>query len=416
MTRRASGSKAKSKFLKMSDAKLGLYIHSPFCVHKCSYCDFNSWAETRREPQLAWLTALEKQIQYWSAQLADRVTIDTIFWGGGTPSLMDNDLIIRTGELLRKHFFWDPAVEFTVEVNPETVTEAKLAAIQGAGAGRISMGIQSFQDNYLDKLERHARAKDNHRALENVAQFWPLRWSMDLMFGLPDQTLVDWEGELAQALAYRPDHISAYQLTLTTSRAKNWRQPDEESLLAFFDRAEVLLGRAGLDRYEVSNFARSGQESRHNLRYWEMRPFLGMGPGAAGLLPGSLAKTGEAVTRFGYHQKQPDNFDLWVKGAGDQACEQQNLASRSAQDHAQEMLMMGLRLKKGVARERLGPASLKALSRQQDIGFIEEKGGFYRCRPEGYRILDTLLSEVFKIMDEEWVKDLDSVQSDPRFR
>lgn len=393
--------------------RIGIYLHSPFCVHKCSYCDFNSWAETRREPQDLWFGALQKQVAYWSTRSAGRVVVDTVFWGGGTPSLLANELIVRTGELLTDSFDFAPDCEFTIEANPETITEDKIAALAQSGANRLSVGIQSFKNSSLDRLERHARSEDNHRALQLLSKYWQGRWSLDMIFGLPDQSIEEWREDLDTALSYSPSHISAYQLTLSTARAKTWKQANDEVLLAFFNETQERLAAAGLDRYEVSNFAKKGQESRHNLGYWELKPFIGFGPGAAGLLSGAILGV---ENRFGVHQKQFDAFEKWQANAGAADYETRILEPRSARDHSEELLMMGLRLKKGIEAARLGPASRKALGRLQAQGFIEENNGRVFCTEAGYRILDSLLIQLFKIIDEDWVQELDSAQSDPSFR
>lgn len=382
-------------------------------MHKCSYCDFNSWAETRRAPQDLWFEALQKQLAYWSQQTAGRVVIDTVFWGGGTPSLLANDLIVRTGELLTASFDFAADYEFTIEANPETLTEDKIAALAESGANRLSVGIQSFKNSSLDRLERHARSEDNHRALQLLSKYWRGRWSMDLIFGLPDQSIEEWREDLETALAYAPSHISAYQLTLSTARAKTWKQANDEVLLAFFNETQNRFEAAGLERYEVSNFARVGEESRHNLAYWELKPFLGFGPGAAGLLSGAVLGSDN---RFGAHQKQLDSFEKWQANAGAAEYEKRVLEPRTARDHAEELLMMALRLKKGLEVSRLGPAMRRALARLQAQGFIEENEGRVFCSPAGYRILDSLLIQLFKIIDEDWVQELDSAQSDPSFR
>lgn len=396
----------------------GLYIHAPFCVHKCGYCDFNSWAETRRGPQETWLAALEKQINFWAAKLGENgVGIDTVFYGGGTPSLLENDLLVKSGELIRKAFDIDPGVEWTIEANPETLDAAKLAALRDAGATRLSIGIQSFEDRFLERLERRARSVDNLRALELVAREWKGSWSADFMFGLPGQSIEDWDRDLAQILSFDPKHVSAYQLTLTTARSKNWAQPPEADLLAFFNHTEQRLGAAGLGKYETSNFAAPGFESRHNLRYWRLQTFLGLGPGAAGLLPGSWVDP--AAARWGFHQKQPDAFETWIAHAGVPEREFKVLTPRTAPEHFEEMLMMGLRLREGLAATRLGPLNqflTQAQTEPQVSGFIELANDYWRPTDAGARILDTLLHELFRRIEEAPTAWLDSPHFDPTFR
>jgi putative oxygen-independent coproporphyrinogen III oxidase len=397
-----------------------LYIHVPFCAHKCGYCDFNSWAETRRAPQEAWLEALKRQVGFWGPR-ADRakVRFETVFWGGGTPSLLENDLLVEASKLLSTSFAWSPEAEWTVECNPETLDEAKMDALEAAGFNRLSMGIQSFQDRFLERLERKARRPRNVQALELVGRRWKGRWSLDLMFGLPDQTAAEWQDDLEQALSFGPRHISAYQLTLTTERSKSWQQPQEERLLEMFDWAEERLAAAGLPKYETSNFAEAGHESRHNLKYWRLEPFLGLGPGAAGLLPASLAT--ELLGReapYGASQKQPDRFENWAQGAGREEAEAKTLTQRRPDEHLLELLMMGLRLQEGLKKERIGwPVQIQKqlFERQQVSGFIKENDDAWLCTPAGARILDSVLQEIAVKTEKISGPNLDSVLLDPKF-
>ncbi len=397
-------------------------MHVPFCAHKCGYCDFNSWAEQSLEPQERWLSALEKQVSLWSHLWGSRASIETIFWGGGTPSLLHDSILERAIPLIRKNFVLSDTTEWTLECNPETLTPQKLDLLSSLGVNRLSLGIQSFEDIYLDRLERRARRHDNLRALELVASRWKGRWSLDLMFGLPEQSPERWEKELSQALEFAPAHVSAYQLTLTTARSRNWKQPDAELLLEMFDIAEQRLAEAGLKKYEVSNFARESEESRHNLKYWRLEPFLGLGPGASGLLSGSHLGGGSVEPgwgRFGAHQKQPDAFEKWVDGAGRQDFEMRSwLSPRSGREHLEEMLMMGLRLREGLKRERWGSqrAEIERLfSKEQTIGNIEITENWVRATPAGERLLDSVLQRLFTEIDKIPPSILDSEGFDPKF-
>jgi putative oxygen-independent coproporphyrinogen III oxidase len=397
----------------------GLYVHVPFCVHKCGYCDFNSWAEESREPQERWLRALERQVRFWAEAHRGLPAFDTVFWGGGTPSLLEPDIVERAVGLLREQFRIAENVEWTLECNPETLTPERLAHLASLGVNRISIGIQSFEDIYLDRLERRARRADNLRVLDLVASQWPGRWSLDLMFGLPEQSVARWQAELEQALEFNPSHISAYQLTLTTARSKNWKQPDSDLLLEMFDIAESRLGDAGLCKYEVSNFARPGEESRHNFKYWRLEPFLGLGPGASGLLASEQVGSSPKTGRFGAHQKQPDNFEKWENAAGHSLAELgSHLTPRSGREHLEEMLMMGLRLREGLSFERLeglAEAGLRLFDKEQASGNIELIEGGVRTSPAGERVLDSVLQRLFTEIDEIPVQWLDSERFDPKF-
>ena len=399
----------------------GLYVHVPFCVHKCGYCDFNSWAEESREPQERWLRALEKQVKFWAKrpETAPAPGFDTVFWGGGTPSLLQPDILERAHALLREQFLVASGAEWTLECNPETLDSSRLTHLHDLGVNRISIGIQSFEDIYLDRLERRARRADNLRVLELVAKEWKGRWSLDLMFGLPEQSNARWEAELTQALAFQPSHISAYQLTLTTARSKNWKQPDTDTLLAMFEIAENRLGEAGLAKYEVSNFAKPGEESRHNLKYWRLEPFLGLGPGASGLLSPSQIPDSLKKGRFGAHQKQPDTFEKWENAAGQELAELGTLLSpRSGREHLEEFLMMGLRVREGLDLSRFGDRAQDLaviFEREQVFGNIEVVSSRARATRQGERVLDSVLQRLFTGIEKIPPANLDSASFDPIF-
>ncbi len=407
--------------------RTAIYVHVPFCVHKCGYCDFNSWAEEGEGPQRAWLEAIKRQTNAWSEKLKNH-QIDTIFFGGGTPSLLKDSILGEVLANIRGSFNLSPNYEWTLECNPETLTPEKFAVMAEGGVNRLSLGIQSFDDESLRRLERRARRVDNLRALEMLKKHWQGRWSADLMFGLPNQNLEKSKEDILIALEFGMEHLSAYQLTLATQRSKAWQQPPEESLLAMFDQAEDLLSEHGLARYEVSNFAKADQECRHNLRYWRLQSFVGIGPGAAGLIPpgwgafdvnsieGDLAEGA-----FGFHQRQPENFDKWTAitsreglpaGLG-------RLTSRSVLEHFEELLMMGLRLSEGIWEGRfrnfpLNPADLFSDSIAK--GLIAKNQEYWSVTPRGLRILDTLLLDLFAELKKSELRNLDLSQIDPTFK
>lgn len=356
-------------------------------------------------------------MEFWSARWKSLpVEIETIFFGGGTPSLMENDLLVKTGEAVRRHFLLAPNFEWTFECNPETITPEKIEALRAAGATRLSVGIQSFQDRHLERLERRARRGDNIRALETLKKHWSGPWSLDLMFGLPGQNLAEWNDELAMVRHFSPGHVSAYQLTLTTLRSQNWQQAPEDDLLEMFDRTEEALAEQGLKKYETSNFARKDEACRHNLRYWNLESFLGLGPGGSGLLSQKLFP--DAKARYGVHQKQPDRWDTWQKHAGNADSEMSALTSRTPFQHLEEMLMMGLRLESGISAHRLGDWNqtfFDLVSESQYRDFIEYDNECWKVTPRGARTLDSLLSRLFKDLEKRGLGDLDSREIDPKF-
>lgn len=400
----------------------GLYVHSPFCVHKCGYCDFNSWAENDsgvlRAQMQQWLLGIERQVQWW-ARHAELPVFSTVFFGGGTPSLLDDDILVQAAQILRAHFRFTPDVEWTYECNPETLNRQKLDVLREAGATRVSVGIQSFDDIYLERLERRARRADNLRVLELLAAEWRGPWSLDLMFGLPGQSLEHWLRELDTAMQFSPQHVSAYQLTLTTARSKNWQQASDDDLLFFFNLAEERLAEAGLSKYEVSNFAVPGQECRHNLGYWKLAPFLGLGPGAAGLLLPQMMPQNHAHAPYGVHQRNADRFETWLAGAGTDKGESGWLKTRSAKDHLFELLMMGLRLREGVNVARFGslqPSIDLSFQTFQAQGWLEKAEPFWRMTGRGARLLDSILPIIFNNLEEILGADLDRASFDPTFK
>ncbi len=361
-----------------------------------------------------WLGALERQMAFWSEALSSKVIVDTIFFGGGTPSLLPNPLLIRLGEIIKKSFRTSEDLEFSAECNPETIDEAKIKALKALGANRLSVGIQSFDDEFLKVLERRTSQQANNRALDLLKKAWEGRLSVDLMFGLPNQSLDQWKSDLEQALSWGFTHLSAYQLTLSSARSKLWQQPNEDLLADMTEHMEGYLGESGWEQYEVSNFAKPGFESRHNLKYWELQPFLGLGPGASGLLSGRLLG-GAGFSRFGAHQKQPDNFEKWEFGAGDEDFEFSNLKSRDERMHLEELLMMSLRLKKGLEKARLGPQITEALATFQDNEIIEDNRGHWQMTSSAYPLLDHYLPKIYKKIEEFSGPALDSGQIDPKF-
>jgi len=404
--------------------RVGLYIHVPFCTNKCGYCDFNSWAETRRAPQLQWLEGVKRQISIWLDKwnrLGCEVEFDSIFFGGGTPSLMDADVLSSLGAFLKSHRANSP-LEFTAECNPETLDLEKLDALCEMGVNRLSIGIQSFDDKYLERLERKARRSDNLRALDLVSQKWSGSWSLDLMFALPEQTLDHWQETLDQALFYEPSHLSAYQLTLSTARSLHWKQAGEDELLKFFDLTEEKLFQHSLFRYEVSNFSKPGFESLHNLKYWRIHPFLGVGPGAYGLLSSDLLGDVKDKSLLGYHQKNPSAIEAWLESSKSELAEIQKLEPRSSKDHVFELLMMGFRLNEGVPKSQFGglESFLEDLFQKPIYSnYINTLGASWVLSPEGLRILDGLLPGIFQKIEDFLKKlgpqDLDLAVFEPKF-
>ncbi len=370
----------------------GLYIHWPFCQSKCPYCDFNSHVASFIDQQ-RWKRAYLAEIDR-VGQLTQGRVLQTVFFGGGTPSLMDPDVVQEI--LLRVKATWrmvnDP--EITLEANPGSVERGRFHAFREAGVTRISMGIQALNDDDLRRLGRLHSVTDAHRAFE-VARTTFDRVSFDLIYGRQDQTLGDWSLELDRALAMAVDHLSLYQLTIEPGTAFGDRfargglhgLPSEDLGADLYDLTQDKCTAAGLDAYEVSNHARTGSESRHNLVYWTAGDYAGIGPGAHGRL--TLAGTRWAT-------ECPKNPGAWLKSVEETGTGDATPARLSGDDQAKEYMLMGLRLTDGVSLRRLASMSGKPLSEDavaplRDLGLITVDGDRLRATPSGRLVLNGVL-------------------------
>lgn len=372
-----------------------LYIHWPFCAKKCPYCDFNSHVRAGVDVA-AWQAALIADMRAEAAAVAGAEALTSIFFGGGTPSLMPPALV---GALLAEaEDLWgfDPAIEITLEANPSSVEAANFADLALAGVNRVSLGVQSLDDTELQFLGRLHGAKEALAALE-TAQTRFRRVSFDLIYALPGHTPELWHDRLIRALAFGTGHLSLYQLTIEpgTRFASDVRRGrlvplGDDAAAELFDVTQALTDAAGLPAYETSNHARRGEESRHNLVYWQYQDYAGIGPGAHG------RRGGVATVRH----KKPENFLSAVARQGDGIGEARSLA---VPEQAAEALLMGLRLTEGVdlaalsARFDLPRAGLiedAALARLIALGLMWQDGARIGVAPPGRSLLDALLAEV----------------------
>jgi oxygen-independent coproporphyrinogen-3 oxidase len=265
------------------------YIHVPFCAHKCGYCDFASLAGADHLAD-RYLSALERELEL---SLGRPQEVDTIFVGGGTPTRLDTAQLEQLMTLLRRWFALTPGGEWTVEANPGTLDRDKVEVLAGAEVNRLSLGAQSFQTNLLRVLERNHAVEEVARAVELIRPHFA-RWSLDLIFGVPGSSMADWQADLESALALGPSHLSCYGLVYEkgTSLWKQWQAGqvaavDEETERQMYELVIDRLARAGLAMYEISNYARPGEESRHNLVYWANDAYFGVGLGAARYVRGA---------------------------------------------------------------------------------------------------------------------------------
>ena len=312
------------------------YIHVPFCAHRCGYCDFTLVA--RRDDLIdSYLAALDLQLQ----TLGGPVEVDTLFFGGGTPTHLPTDKLERLLALTRAAFGLSTGAEFSVEANPVGLSRDKLDAMKAAGVTRISLGVQSFQPAELQVLERDHSAADVEAVVASLRERWD-NVSLDLIFAVPGQTLEQWRENLDRAIALGPAHISAYGLTFErgtafwSKRSKGeLPQADQELELQMYEEAMDRLPAAGFAQYEISNYARPGWECRHNQVYWNAEPFYGFGPGAASFLGGVRRLNHRSVTTWLSR----------IRTGNDPIAELEVL---SAEEQAREAVMVGLRLVRGI--------------------------------------------------------------------
>ncbi|WP_420705275.1 radical SAM family heme chaperone HemW [Porphyrobacter sp. AAP82] len=369
-------------------------MHWPFCAKKCPYCDFNSHVRGGVDVA-AWQAALIADMRA-EAAVAGGESLASIFFGGGTPSLMPPPLVAALIAEAETLWGFAPGIEITLEANPSSVEAANFAALAAAGINRASLGVQSLDDAELRFLGRVHGADEALRALE-TAQAHFTRVSFDMIYALPGHTPELWEARLVRALAQGTGHMSLYQLTIEpgTRFASDVRRGrlmplDDDAAAALFDITQALTGAAGLPAYETSNHARAGEESRHNLTYWRYQDYAGIGPGAHG-------RRGAVAT---VRHKKPENFLAAVARQGDGIAEARALC---AADQAAEALLMGLRLGEGVdlaglsARfglPRDGMIDERALERLLGLGMMWAADTRIGVSPEGRGVLDALLAEV----------------------
>ena len=374
---------------------LALYIHWPFCLAKCPYCDFNSHVRARI-PQARFGAALRTELAWEAARLGRR-PLGSIFFGGGTPSLMEPHLVADLVADATALFDPLPDLEITLEANPTSVEAGRLAAFAQAGVNRASLGVQSLDPDALALLGRQHSAAQAAAALETARRIFP-RLSFDLIYARPGQSLPAWQAELDRALSLCADHLSLYQLTIEPGtvfegmhRRGELALPDDEAAAALYLATAERAARHGLAPYEVSNYARPGAESRHNLAYWRYGDYAGIGPGAHGRV--SLGDQLLATRRHRAPEPWADRVER--QGHGSTAEEAVEPA-----DRAREMLLMGLRLAEGIDAARFAartgvalPDALDAdtLRRALQEDYVTFDGARLAATAEGRLRLDALL-------------------------
>lgn len=371
---------------------LSLYVHIPWCVRKCPYCDFNSHAAPEVVPQARYIDALLEDLQNDVAAAQGR-TLTSIFFGGGTPSLFAPDQIGRLLEGVRQQIPFDPDIEITLEANPGTIEHGRFSGYREAGVNRVSLGAQTFNEEQLKLLGRIHGAGDIARAVDELRQAGLDNFNLDLMYGLPAQNVSQALQDLETALALEPAHLSQYQLTLEPGTVFYHRPPplpDPDDCWQMQIDSQELLATRGYEQYEVSAYARSGRRSRHNLNYWEFGDYLGIGAGAHGKL--TRLDQGGIVVRT-TRVKQPREYLSRVADA--RVSEHRVVPSG---DLPFEFMLNGLRLVAGFSenvyesRTGLSFSQLAAnVTEAERKGLLERDGErHWRATPDGQRLLNDL--------------------------
>jgi oxygen-independent coproporphyrinogen-3 oxidase len=380
----------------------GVYVHWPFCASKCPYCDFNSHVRDVVD-QSRWRQALLAELRHYAARSAGR-TVTSLFFGGGTPSLMPSQTVAAIIDAVAELWSEAPDLEITLEANPTSVEAAAFRALRQAGVNRLSLGVQALDAAALRFLGRAHDVGQAIAALTVAREVFP-RHSFDLIYGRPGQSVGDWRDELARALTFAGEHLSVYQLTIERG-TRFWQDharggfvlPDEETQSHLFEATQEVLDAAGLPAYEISNHARPGGACRHNLAYWRYEDYVGIGPGAHGRL--SLA-TGAAVAKRATRQTTaPEAWLEQVEAGGHATAEDTPVVG---DDLVVEALMMGLRLTDGVDRaifrrvtgvDPVAMCDAAALRRLVDGGFVVTGPRALRATTAGRQRLNAVLARL----------------------
>ncbi len=374
----------------------GVYVHWPFCAAKCPYCDFNSHVRHKTVDQPRFAAAFEREIAHMAALQPGR-KVTSIFFGGGTPSLMEPATVARILDAISNAWTVGDAIEVTLEANPTSVEAARFEGYRNAGVNRVSLGVQSLRDEELRLLGRLHSAQEARDAVKLARDIFP-RLSFDLIYARPAQTLEQWQEELEEAIDLAADHLSLYQLTIEQGtpffelhRSGKLKVPGPDLAADLYQLTQDITARHGLPAYEISNHARPGAESRHNLSYWRFGTWAGVGPGAHGRL----------AMNDGLHalstERHPETWLERVENEGNGLTENELLTT---EDFGDEMLLMGLRLREGLdlaryTREtgsKIDPARLDHLL---EIDMVEHlPSGKLRATPSGWLVLNAVVADL----------------------
>jgi oxygen-independent coproporphyrinogen-3 oxidase len=374
----------------------GVYVHWPFCLSKCPYCDFNSHVRHAPIDEERFVRAFTREIETTAARVPGR-EVSSIFLGGGTPSLMQPQTVGAILDAIGKHWRIAGDVEVTLEANPTSVEATRFRGYRAAGVNRVSLGVQALDDGSLKALGRLHTAREALDAVA-IARSAFDRYSFDLIYARPDQTPAMWTGELQRAISEAAEHLSLYQLTIEEGTpffglhaAGKLKTPDEAVARALYDVTQDVCARHGLPAYEISNHARPGAECRHNLVYWRGQEYAGIGPGAHGRL--DIDGIRHAIAT----EKRPEIWLMRVEATGNGIVADDLLNS---EERADEFLLMGLRLREGIDPRRYAALSGRTLDPHR-IAILREEGaiaigpdGRLRVTQDGFPVLDAVVADL----------------------
>lgn len=379
-----------------STQAFGVYVHWPFCLSKCPYCDFNSHVRHGGIDQSRYLQAYLREIESMAARTPGR-TVSTIFFGGGTPSLMQPETVAAILDGIGRHWSVAPDVEVTLEANPTSVEAERFRGFRAAGVNRVSLGVQALDDAALKELGRLHTAEEALKAVAIARSVFD-RYSFDLIYARPGQTPEAWAQELRRAIAEAAEHLSLYQLTIEADtpffalhKSGKLVTPSDDIARELYDMTQEICGAAGLSAYEISNHARPGAESRHNLVYWRGDEYAGIGPGAHGRIEQDGRRYATAT------EKRPESWLMRVDALGHGLVVDEVL---TREERADEYLLMGLRLAEGIDPQRYEALSGRPLD-QKRIAILLAEGavettakGRLRVTQAAFPILDAVVADL----------------------
>ncbi len=382
--------------LASSDSGFGIYVHWPFCLSKCPYCDFNSHVRQAPVDEARYLAAFRQELAHRAALTPGRI-VESVFFGGGTPSLMNPATVASILDAVAGHWTVAPGAEVTLEANPTSVEATRFKGYRAAGINRVSLGVQALNDPDLKALGRLHSADEALAAVEIAATHFE-RFSFDLIYARPGQTTAAWQAELHRAIDRAAEHLSLYQLTIEPDtmferlyKAGKLAVPDPEQARALWEVTQELTAARGLRAYEVSNHARPGAESRHNLVYWRYGEYAGVGPGAHGRI---VTPTGR---RAHSTERHPEMWLTVVEGEGHGLVADESL---SMEEQGDEFLLMGLRLEEGIDPSRFAALAGRSIDRARidslvADGLVERSAtGRLRVTREGFPVLDMVVADL----------------------